>query len=158
MKQATGCRCVSSHSLHPSIDFESQTDKPSPTWFWGSKQETVAVILRSKSLNRRSWFYVQTKKLSQWFWGQTTDKSLPLTLRLNWKTRASRLLHVYDVDRTRYHPTSLSFGHRVPDLLPIIPDPPHQVPYSCLDPRRCPPCRIRHIHIMTQANMFLHTK
>jgi hypothetical protein len=56
MKQATGCRRVSSHRLHPVIGFEAQTDKPPPTWFWGPNQETVMVILRPKSPNSRPWF------------------------------------------------------------------------------------------------------
>jgi hypothetical protein len=79
-------------------------------------------------------------------------------LRLNRKTRASCLLHVYDTDRTRHHPTSRSSGHQVPDLCLIILDPPHQVSYSCLDPCRCLPCRIHHLHITRQANTFLHTE
>jgi hypothetical protein len=51
MKQAIGCRRVSSHHLHPLIGFEAQTDKPPPTWFLGPNQETVMVILRPKSPN-----------------------------------------------------------------------------------------------------------
>jgi hypothetical protein len=35
-----------------------QTDKPPPTWFRDPNQETIAVILRPKSPNRRPWFYV----------------------------------------------------------------------------------------------------
>jgi hypothetical protein len=66
LQATTGCRHVSSHSLHPLINFEAQTDKPPPTWFWGPNQETVVVILWAKSLNR-----------SCWFWGQ------------NWETQAS---------------------------------------------------------------------
>jgi hypothetical protein len=33
MKQAIGCRRMSSHHLHPLISFEAQTDKPPLTWF-----------------------------------------------------------------------------------------------------------------------------
>jgi hypothetical protein len=33
MKQAIGCRHVSSHHLHPLIGFQTQTDKHPPTWF-----------------------------------------------------------------------------------------------------------------------------
>jgi hypothetical protein len=32
-KQAAGCRCMSSHRLHPLIGFEAQIDKHPPTWF-----------------------------------------------------------------------------------------------------------------------------
>jgi hypothetical protein len=56
MKQATGCRCVSSHRLHLLISFEVQTDKHPPTWFVGTNQEIVVVILRLKSPNRRPCF------------------------------------------------------------------------------------------------------
>jgi hypothetical protein len=52
IKQAVGCQRVSSHHLHPLIDFEAQADKPPPTWFRGPKQETVVVILKPKSPNR----------------------------------------------------------------------------------------------------------
>jgi hypothetical protein len=57
MKQAVGCRCMSSHRLYLIIDFEAQTDKPPPTWFWGPNQETVIMILRPKSPNHRPWFW-----------------------------------------------------------------------------------------------------
>jgi hypothetical protein len=80
------------------------------------------------------------KKLSQWFWGQTTDKWSLLVLRLNRKTHASRLLHMYDVDCTQRQLTSLSFDYWVPDLYLIIHDPPHHVSYSWLNPRRCLSC------------------
>jgi hypothetical protein len=33
MKQATRCQRVSSHYLHPLIDFVAQTDNPPSTWF-----------------------------------------------------------------------------------------------------------------------------
>jgi hypothetical protein len=158
MKQATGCWRVSSHLLHPRIGFEAQTDKPPPTLFWGPNQETITIILRPKSSNRRPWFWGPNQEPSQWFWGQTTDKPSPPVLRLNRKTCASRLLHVYDADCTRRHPTSRSSGHWVSDLCLIIPDPPHQVSYSCLDPHRYLPCHICHLHIMRQANTFLHTE
>jgi hypothetical protein len=134
MKQAARCQCVSSHHLHPLIGFEAQTDKPPPTWFWGPNQETVVVILRPKSPNRHPWF-----------WGPIQE-TLTVVLRPNhWQT------------------ITISFeakpsGHRVPDLCLIIPDPPHQVCYSCLNPCHCPPCCIRHLHIMRQANTFLHTE
>jgi hypothetical protein len=39
-----------------------------------------------------------------------------------------------------------------------IPDPLHQVSYSCHDPRRCTPCRICHLHTTRQANTILQTK
>jgi hypothetical protein len=111
MKQAIVCRCVSPHRLHPLIGFEAQTDKPPSTWFLGPNQETVMVILRPKSQNRDLGFWAQTKKLAQWFLGQTTDKPSSPVLRLNWKTNTSRLLHVYVVDHIWHHPTSRSSSH-----------------------------------------------
>jgi hypothetical protein len=36
-----------------------------------------------------------------------------------------------------------------------IPDPLHQVSYSCHDPRRYSPCRNWHLHTMKQANTIL---
>jgi hypothetical protein len=98
--------------------FEAQTNK-SPRWFWGPNHQTIDLG-----------FKAQIKKPSQWFWGQTTDKPSPPVLRLNQKTLVSCLLHVYNADRTRRHPTSQSSGHWEPDLCLIIPDPLHQVSYS----------------------------
>jgi hypothetical protein len=40
----------------------------------------------------------------------------------------------------------------------IIPDPLHQVLYSCHDPHRCPPCCTCHLHTTSQANVILHMK
>jgi hypothetical protein len=99
--------------------------------------------------------------------GQITKPQLPvlrpklgnppsLILRPNQETHAPRLL-MYNTERTQHHPTSRSSGNRVPDLCLTIPSPLHQVSYFCLDPRRCPPCRICHLHIMRQANTFIHT-
>jgi hypothetical protein len=89
-----------------------------------------SLVLRHKSTNLLPLgFEVQTKKLSLLFRGQPTDNPLPPVLRLNRKTHASRLLHVYDVDRTRRHPTSWFFGHRVPNLCLIFPNP---IPASIL--------------------------
>jgi hypothetical protein len=78
-------------------NFEVQITKPS------------TLVLRPKPRNYRGDFEAQITKPS------------PLVLRLNRETRASRLLHVYDADRTRHHPTSRSPDHRVPDLCLIIP-------------------------------------
>jgi hypothetical protein len=169
MKQATGCQHMFSHRLHLLVSFEAQTIKPPPLsfeaqtkklsqWFWGTNHQTVAVVLMSNHQTTDLDFEVQTKKLSHWFCGQTTDKLSPPVLRLNWETRTSCLLHVYDADHTRRHSTSRSFNYRVPDLYLIITDPLHQVSNSCLDPCRYPPCRIRHLHITRQATTFFQTE
>jgi hypothetical protein len=118
MAQPTNC------SLH---GFEAQTKKPS-RWFWGPNHQIVATDLRPKpgkpppsglrpnleepspTALRPNW-----EKLSQWFWGQTTDKPPTLVLRLNQETCAPHLL-VHGIDCTQYHPTSQSFGHWVPDM------------------------------------------
>jgi hypothetical protein len=39
-----------------------------------------------------------------------------------------------------------------------IPDPLHQVSYSCHGPHRGTPCRTCHLHTMRQANVILQTK
>jgi hypothetical protein len=39
-----------------------------------------------------------------------------------------------------------------------IPDPLHQVSYSCHGPRRGTPCRTCHLHTMRQVNAILQTK
>jgi hypothetical protein len=65
-KQAARCQRMSSHRLHPLIDFEAQTDKPPPTWFWGPNQETFMVILRTKSSNRWPWFWGLNQEIVWW--------------------------------------------------------------------------------------------
>jgi hypothetical protein len=157
-KQATRCRHVSSHHLHPPIGFEAQTDKPPPTWFLGPNQETVMVILRPKSPNQRPWFWDPNQETVTLVLRPNHWQPLPLVLRLNQKTRASHILYVYDADHTRRHSTSWSFDHQVPDLYLIIPYPLQQVSSSCFDPHCCPSCHIRYLHIMRQASMFLHTE
>jgi hypothetical protein len=153
---------MSTHVLTPSSSthrFWGTNWQTSHPWFWGLNQETITVILggpNHQTINLG--FEAQTKKSSQWFWGQTTNKSPPPVLRLNWKTHTPHLLHVYNMDHTRHHSTSRSSGHWVPDLFLIIPDPAHQVSNSCLDPPCFLPCRIRHLHITRQATMFLQTK
>jgi hypothetical protein len=72
------------------------------------------------------------------------------------ETRTLHLL-VQGPNRTRCHPTFRSSGHRVPNLCLTIIDPVHQVPYSFLDPYRCPSCRTCHLHTTGQANVILHT-
>jgi hypothetical protein len=112
-----------SHDVTSTHQFWGATDKPSPTWVWGTNQETIAVILRPKSpncsyqfwdtnqetlhhlgfeaqlRNRPSVLRTKREKPSQWFWGQTTDKPSTLVLRLNEKICAPRL-HVYGAERT----------------------------------------------------------
>jgi hypothetical protein len=60
----------------------------------GPNQETVVVVLRSKH-----WQIVATD------------------FKVKLKPRVSRLLHVYDVDHIRHHPTSQSSGHWYPNYV-----------------------------------------
>jgi hypothetical protein len=81
MNQVVVCRCVSSHHLHPLMGFEAQTDKPSPTWFWGSNQKTVAVILWAKSINCSCGFWGSNRETRRpWFWGLTKKPTLHISL------------------------------------------------------------------------------
>jgi hypothetical protein len=96
MKQATGCRGVFSHRLHPHIGFEAQTDKPPPTWFGGSNQwfcgpnhqtadagfeaqtgKPERVVLRPNHKNSSHLFWGQTgRNRWPWFWGWTKKPML----------------------------------------------------------------------------------
>jgi hypothetical protein len=80
----------------------------------------------------------------------------PWWCRLNQEIRAPHLL-VHGADRIWRHPTSRSFGYRVPDMCLTFLGPLHPVYYFCLDPGRYPPCRIYHLHTTRQANTILHT-
>jgi hypothetical protein len=133
------------------------TPSSSAYWFWRANRQSTA-----------PWFWEPNQKTIGDFMGKIIKPQLPvlrfklknpltLVLRLNQETCAPRLF-VHGADHTQYHPTSWSFGHRVPDLCLTISGPLHQVFYSCLKPRRYPSCRTYHLHITRQANAFLHTK
>jgi hypothetical protein len=100
-------------SLH---GFEAQIGQLEPPVLSPNQRKTSPPILRSNwrkpstPVLRPNW-----RNLSQWFWGQTTDKPSTLVLRLNQETHAPRLL-MHGVDRTQRHLTSRSPGHQVPDL------------------------------------------
>jgi hypothetical protein len=95
----------------------SNCRKPSQQFLRPNCQKPSPPVLRP---NRR--------KPSEWFWGQTTHKTVAigfevqtdekpstLVLRLNQEIRAPHL-HMHGVNCTRCHPTSWSLGHWVPDL------------------------------------------
>jgi hypothetical protein len=120
-------------------------------------QQTIArFVLRLKPRNHRGDFMGQITKWQLPVLRPKLGNPPTLVLRQNQETCVLHLL-VHDVDRTQRYPTSRSSGHRVLNLCLTIPGHLHQVSYSCLDPRRCPPCRTCHLHIMRQANTFLHT-
>jgi hypothetical protein len=111
-------------------------------------------------------FEAQTKKPSQWFWGlnyqikaagfdDQTEKPSTLVLRVNQEIHAPHLL-VHGTDHTRYHLTSRSSDHWVPDLCFNIHGPLHQVSYFWLDLYRCPSCLTCHLHAMRQVNAILY--
>jgi hypothetical protein len=158
MKQATGCQCMSSHCLHPLIGFEVQTHKHPPTWFWGPNQESVTMILSPKSPNQQPWFWGPNQETvavvfrpNHWQTVATSFEAKPENSCFSSPPRVWCESHMVSPELLIVRPLST-------DLCLITPEPPHQVSYSCLDLHRCPPCRIRHLHITRQANMFLHTK
>jgi hypothetical protein len=63
-KQATGCRHMTSHHLHPLISFEAQTKKPPPLGFEGQTKKSARCFwgLNHQTINLS--FEAQTKKLS----------------------------------------------------------------------------------------------
>jgi hypothetical protein len=85
--------------------FEAKPTETIAVGFEVKPVKTVRVILRPN--------HSQTVTIG--FEAQTDEKVSTLVLRLNQETRAPRL-HVHGADRTWRHPTSQSFGHRVPDL------------------------------------------
>jgi hypothetical protein len=123
-------------SSHQTTDtgFEAQTRKPEATSFEVKLWETVIVVLRP----------------NHW---QIVDLGFEAKL----KAHAPRLL-VHGTNHTQHHPISQSSSHWVPDLCLTIPNPLHQVCYSCHDPYHCPPCCTCHLHTTRQANAILHTK
>jgi hypothetical protein len=115
------------------------------------------LVLRPKPRNYRSDFVGKITNQQLLVLRPKPGNPSTLVLRLNHETCTPHLL-VHSADRTQRHSTSQLFGHRVPDLCLTIPGPLHQVSYSCLNAHHCSPCRTCHLHIMRQANTFLHTK
>jgi hypothetical protein len=144
VKQAARYRCISRVVLLPSV-------------LWHNRQTVARLVLRHKPRNRRGDFEAQITIPELPILRPKPENPSTLVLRPNRETRAPHLL-VHSIDCTRCHPTSRLFDHRVPDLCLTIPDPLYQVSYSCLDPRRCAPCRTSLLHTMRQANMILHTR
>jgi hypothetical protein len=133
----------------------SHTDLPLSV-LWRNRQTKTRLILRPKLRNHRGDFEAQITKPELPVLRPKPGNPTTLVLRLNQEIHAPHL-HVHGTDHTQHHPTSRSSGHRVPDLCLTIPDSLHQVSYSCLDPRHCPPCHTCHLHSMRQANVILHT-
>jgi hypothetical protein len=109
MKQATGCWCVSSQRLHLLIGFEAQTNKSPPTWFWGSNQETVMVILRPKSPNRQPWFW------------DPKQETFVVVLRPNhWQTIATNVEANPETSRFSSSPRVWCGSHTTSPILSIV--------------------------------------
>jgi hypothetical protein len=136
--------------------------------FWGWNRETRAIGFKVKAgetitigfyakplTNRPSGF--QTIPLTNHHNGFET-KPLINYPPWFWCSTKKYVLLVHGADHTRYHLTSWSSSHRVSDLCLTIPNPLHQIFYSCLDPHRYSPYRTYHQHTMRQANTILHTK
>jgi hypothetical protein len=69
------------HTPSSSYRFCGTTDKPSLAWFWGTNQETAAVILRLKSPNRSCRFWGINWEIHRpWFWGSTKKLALLVSL------------------------------------------------------------------------------
>jgi hypothetical protein len=134
--------CPASSFLHR---FCGTTDKSKPVWFWGSNQETTAVILRPKSPNqscqfwgsnretRRRRFWGQNRENHRpWFWGST--KKLTLLISMYMVQTAHDITRPLDRPTIKYPTCATIFG------------PLHQVSYSCRNPHRCMPCHTCHLY------------
>jgi hypothetical protein len=144
VKQAASSQRVSRTILLPSV-------------LWCNRQTVTHLVLRLKPRKHRGDFEAQITKPELPILKPKPGNPSTLVLRPNQETHTPRLL-VHGADRTRRHPTSRSFDHRVPDLCLTILGPMHQVSYSCLDPHRCPPCRTRHLYTTRKANTILYTR
>jgi hypothetical protein len=65
--------------------FSGTTNKPKPAWFWGPNQETVAVILRSKSPNQSHRFWGPNRETLHHLGFKAQQRNPPPVLRSNWE-------------------------------------------------------------------------
>jgi hypothetical protein len=65
--------------------FCGATDKPKSAWFWGTNQETVAVILRPKSSNQSCRFWCPNQKTLHHLGFKAQLRNRPSVLRPNWE-------------------------------------------------------------------------
>jgi hypothetical protein len=134
MPKPRNCRC----------DFEAQITKLYHHRFWGQTRRNrpngfVVKLVK----NHPSGFEVKPlTNCRPWFWGSTKKHMLLISSYM--VQTAHSVTRPPDRPATEY-PTCA-----------IIPDPQHQVSYSCHDPHRCPPCCTCHLHTTRQANMILH--
>jgi hypothetical protein len=110
---------LSSNVFAYSHQFCGATDKPNPAWFWGTNQETVAVILRPKSPNRsyRFWgpnwdtlhhlgFKAQPRNHRHRFWGQTGK-----TVTTGFEAKLEKTVDMYFSCNSRTHVITLYSSH-----------------------------------------------
>jgi hypothetical protein len=143
------------HRHHASTSLEARLGNPSPTCFqvkqaarsqcvsntififpsvlWHNQQTIAHLVFRPKPRNCRSDLVGQIMKPQLPVLRPKPGNPPTLVLRPNQETCAPCLL-VHVANRTQCQPTSRSSGHRVPDLCLTIPNPIHQVSYSCLNP------------------------
>jgi hypothetical protein len=101
-------------------------------------------------------FEAQTKKPSRWFWGHN-HQIVPAGFEAQTGKPVATDFDAKPRNRTLCPPTSRSSGHQVPNLCLTIPDPLHQVSFSCDNPCHCQPSRTCHLHTTRQANTILYT-
>jgi hypothetical protein len=70
------------HTVACSRRFWGATDKPSSTYFWDAKQETVAVILRPKSLNRSCQFWGTNRETCPTGFEVKPDKTITVSFEV----------------------------------------------------------------------------
>jgi hypothetical protein len=139
-----------------------------PSVLWYNQQTVGRLVLRPKQRNHRGDFEAQITKPKLPVLSHKPGNSKPPVLRPN-REKPSTLISrpnqetcapyllVYGADRTQYHPTSRSSGHRVFNLCLTIPGHLHQISYSYHDPHWCLSCRICHLNTRRLANTILHT-
>jgi hypothetical protein len=153
------------YSLSLFHQFWGKTDKPYSDLLHNEASRRMSTNVLTPSLFAHRFWGGNRQTSSSWFWGPKL-KTITILLR----PKSPTCCHRFDAKsenpcfssapRVRYG------SHTASPNLPIIrppstrlvsnhPDPPHQFSYSCLDPRRCLSCRVRHLHIMRQAIAFL---
>jgi hypothetical protein len=146
--------------------------------FEGQPGKPERVVLRPNHKNSSHWFRGQTvRNRRHQFWVQTVAIGFEAkpgeTAATGLEAKPGETIDLGFEAKTRnpcssspcawYRPQTASPDlsiSRPPSTRLVLdhPGPLHQVSYSYLYPRCCQPCHTYHLHIIRQANAFLHTK
>jgi hypothetical protein len=88
--------------------FSGATDKPSSTWFWDPNQETIAMILRTKSPNRSYRFWGTNRET----WATGFEAKMGETVTISFEAKSEKTVATgFEVKPDKVIPVVLRPNH-----------------------------------------------